>query len=52
VVYHQWLAALSGSGTDNSAALAKLAVAYAGPALPENSDKLEYRRVRTVTTDY
>lgn len=45
------LTALSGFGTDNSAALAELAVIYAGQALPENGDTLEYRRVRTATTD-
>jgi hypothetical protein len=45
------LTALSGFGPDQSAALAEMAVIYAGPALPENGDKLEYRRVRTETID-
>jgi hypothetical protein len=45
------LTALSGFGADNAAALAELAVIHAGPALPENGDKLEYRRVRTASTD-
>jgi hypothetical protein len=43
--------ALSGFGADKSASLAELAVIYAGPKLPENSDKLEYRHVRTASTD-
>ncbi len=45
------LTALSGFGTDNAAALAELAVIYAGPKLPENDGQIEYRRVRTASTD-
>jgi hypothetical protein len=45
------LTALSGFGADKSAALAELAVIYAGPKLPENGDKLEYHRIRTASTD-
>jgi hypothetical protein len=45
------LTALSGFGTDQAAALAELAVNYSGPKLPENDGQLEYRRVRTATTD-
>jgi hypothetical protein len=43
--------ALSGFGPDKSAALAELAALYVGPKLAENTDKLEYRRVRTETMD-
>ena len=43
--------ALSGFGPDQSAALAELAVLYAGPKLPENTGQIEYRRVRTASTD-
>jgi len=45
------LTALSGFGNDNSAALAELAVIYAGPQLPENTGAMEYQRVRTSSTD-
>ena len=45
------LTALSGFGTDKTAALAELAVLYTGPKLPENAGKLEYRRVRTASPD-
>ncbi len=46
------LTALSGSGNDSSAALAEIAVLYAGPLLPENSDvPVEYRRVRSTSSD-
>jgi beta-galactosidase len=48
---HLKLTALFGFGADKSAALAELAVLYTGPALPENSGKLEYRRGRTASTD-
>ncbi|HJQ35086.1 MAG TPA: discoidin domain-containing protein [Pyrinomonadaceae bacterium] len=46
------LTALSGFGPDATAALAELAVVYAGPPLPELPDDApEYRRTRTATTD-
>ena len=45
------LTALSGFGNDPSAALAELAVIYAGPKLPENSSRIEYQRVRTASPD-
>ena len=45
------LTALSGFGTDQSAALAELAVVYAGPKLPENRGSIEYQRVSTASTD-
>jgi len=45
------LTVLSGFGTDKAAALAELAVIYAGPKLPENAGSLEYQRVRTASTD-
>ena len=46
------LTALSGYGNDSSAALAEIAVLYAGPPLPENSDvPVEYRRVRSTSSD-
>jgi len=44
--------ALSGFGHDTSAALAELAVIYAGPKLPENTDDLgQYKRVRSTSSD-
>jgi hypothetical protein len=46
------LTALSGYGNDTSAALAEIAVLYAGPPLPENSSAaVEYRRVRSTASD-
>ena len=45
------LTVLSGFGSDRSAALAELAVIYAGPPLPENTRLMEYQRVRTATSD-
>jgi hypothetical protein len=46
------LTARSGFGRDNSAALAELAVIYAGPELPdESSAGIEYQRVRTASPD-
>jgi hypothetical protein len=48
---HLKLTALSGFGPDQATALAELAVLYAGPKLPENDGKIEYRRVRTASTD-
>jgi hypothetical protein len=44
--------ALSGFGNDSSAALAELAVIYAGPKLGDTeSGPLEYRRTRSTSTD-
>ena len=52
VARHIRLTALSGFGNDNSAALAELAVMYAGPKLAEeNSTHLEYKNVRTASPD-
>ena len=49
---HLRLTALSGFGDDPATALAELAVIYAGPKLAETGqDKIEYRRVRTTTTE-
>jgi hypothetical protein len=49
---HLRFAALSGYGPDPSAALAELAVLYAGPKLPENADAtVTYRRVRSTASD-
>ena len=46
------LTALSGFGNDTSAALADLAVIYAGPKLAEEtSGNLEYKNVRTASPD-
>lgn len=46
------LTALSGFGPDVTAALAELAVVYAGPPLPGDTDDApEYKRSRTATTD-
>jgi hypothetical protein len=45
------LTARSGYGADPSAALAELAILYAGPRLPDNVAPVEYRRVRSTATD-
>ncbi|HEU5069018.1 MAG TPA: discoidin domain-containing protein [Verrucomicrobiae bacterium] len=45
------LTARSGYGTDPSAALAELAILYAGPRLPDNVAPVEYHRVRSTSTD-
>ena len=51
-VRHLRLTALGGFGADVTAALAELAVVYAGPKLPEErGDAPEYERSRTATTD-
>ena len=43
---------ISGFGSDTRAALAELAVVYAGPKLPEEPDDApEYKRTRTATPD-
>lgn len=52
VARHLRLTALGGFGTDVTAALAELAVIYAGPQLPdEREDAPEYKRSRTATPD-
>lgn len=44
--------ALSGYGPDASAALAEIAVLYAGPRLAENAEAaVEYKRIRSTSTD-
>ena len=48
---HLRLTALSGFGTDATAALAELAVIYAGPKLAEGGDDADYKRSKTATTD-
>ncbi len=49
---HLKFTALSGFGPDVTAALAELAVLYAGPKLPDTTDDaIEYQRGRTATTD-
>ncbi|HEX8148447.1 MAG TPA: discoidin domain-containing protein [Pyrinomonadaceae bacterium] len=51
-VRHLRLTALGGFGTDVTAALAELAVVYAGPKLPEDADDAPaYKRSRTATPD-
>ena len=45
------LTALSGFGNDSSAALAELAVLYAGPPLAEEDGTIEYQRVRSTSSD-
>ncbi len=46
------LTALSGFGNDTSAALAEIAVMYAGPRLPDNgAGEVEYQRVRSTSSD-
>jgi beta-galactosidase len=51
-VKHLRLTALSGFGTDATAALAELAVVYAGPRLADDrEDAPEYERTRTATPD-
>lgn len=49
---HIKLTGTSGFGTDSAAALAELAIIYAGPPLPEdNGGTLEYKNVRTASPD-
>lgn len=49
---HLKLTALSGFGLDTTAALAELAVIYAGPKLADTGqDTIEYKRSRTATPD-
>lgn len=42
---------LSGFGADRTTAIANLAVLYTGPARPDNSDLLEYKRVKSASGD-
>ncbi|HEX8070245.1 MAG TPA: discoidin domain-containing protein [Pyrinomonadaceae bacterium] len=50
--HHLKFTALSGFGPDQTAALAELAVVYAGPPLPDAEDDVpDYKRSRTATTD-
>jgi hypothetical protein len=48
---HLRLTALSGFGGDRASALADVAVLYTGPALPEDTSALEYKRSRSASTD-
>jgi hypothetical protein len=49
---HLKLTALSGFGDDTSAALAELAVIYAGPKIADiSSENVEYQGVRTASPD-
>ena len=50
-VRHLKLTALSGFGTDTTAALAEVAVVYAGPKLAEDNGTIEYRNIRTASPD-
>jgi hypothetical protein len=45
------LTALSGFGTDTTAALAEVAVVYAGPKLADDEETIEYQRARTASPD-
>ena len=48
---HLRLTARSGFGTDTTAALAEVAVMYAGPKLADDEGSIEYQRVRTASPD-
>ena len=43
--------ALSGFGSDNTTAIAELALLYTGTALPENSGGVTYQRVKSASSD-
>lgn len=45
------LVSLSGFGADKTTALAEIALIYEGPRLPADTSDLEYRRVRSASTD-
>jgi hypothetical protein len=45
------LTAQSGFGNDDSAALAEIAIDYAGPKLTEDSGSVEYQQIRTASPD-
>jgi beta-galactosidase len=42
---------LSGFGSDKMTAIADLAVIYTGPKLPDDTEDLEYKRVKSASTD-
>ena len=42
---------LSGFGADNTTAVADLVVLYTGPKLPDNPDVLDYKRVKSASSD-
>ena len=48
---HLRFTALSGFGADKTAAIAELALIYKGPPLPENSGGLDYKRVKSASSD-
>jgi hypothetical protein len=48
---HLRFTALSGFGADKTAAVAELALIYKGPPLPENSGGLDYKRVKSASSD-
>jgi beta-galactosidase len=48
---HLRFTALSGFGADKTAAIAELALIYKGPPLPENSGGLDYKRVKSTSSD-
>jgi len=50
-VRHLKLTALSGFGTDPTAALAEVAVVYTGPKLADDHGTIEYRNIRTASPD-
>ncbi|MCD9185327.1 MAG: discoidin domain-containing protein [Pyrinomonadaceae bacterium] len=45
------LTSLSGFGTDKTTAIAELAIIYEGEKLPEDTNDLEYKRVKSASTD-
>ena len=45
------LTSLSGFGSDKTTAIAELAIIYEGEKLPEDSADLEYKRVKSASTD-
>ena len=45
------IVSLSGFGNDKTTAIADLAVIYTGKQLPENTEDLEYKRVKSASTD-
>jgi len=45
------LVSLSGFGADKTSAIAELAVIYTGAPLAENTGPLEYKRVRSASSD-
>jgi beta-galactosidase len=45
------IVSLSGFGADKTTAIADLAVIYTGARLPDDADDLEYKRVKSASTD-